>query len=146
MFFRGGATADESKVRGDPCEIKRREGAEKVSAIDGAETKGEDEVVDDTGPEIVGHAEVFCVHERELFEAEERIGWQNERPDVVKIGVGEAEGIEHGGDVGRPGDGRGETDGLIGLGAAGALPEGGFGVDVCEERAGDLGEESVDVG
>ncbi len=147
MFFGGGAVADESEMRGNPGEIERRERAEEVSAVDGAETVGEDEVVDDAGPEVVGHAEVFGRHDGELLEAEERVGRQDEGPDLVEVGVGEAEGVEHGGDVGwRLGDGGGLGDGLGGLGAAGALPEGGFGVDVGEEGAGDLGEERVEVG
>ncbi len=146
VFFGDGAAADEKKMRGDPGEIERRERAEEMSAIDGAETEGEDEVVDDAGPEVVGHAEVFRLHEGELFEAEERVGRQDERPDVVEVGVGETEGLEHGGDVGRIGDGRGVGDGCSGLDAACTLPEGGFGVDVGEEGAGDLGEETVDVG
>ena len=145
MFFGDGATADEKKVRGDPGEIEWRERAEQVSAIDGAETEGEDEVVDDAGPEVVGHAEVFRLHERKLLEAEQRVGGQDERPDIVKVGVGETKGLEHGGDIGRIGDGRGVGDGRCGLDAACALPEGGLGVDVGEEGAGDLGEETVDV-
>ena len=147
VFFGGGAVADESEMRGDPGEIERRERAEQVSAIDGAEAEGEDEVVDDAGPEVVGHAEVFGLHERELLEAEERVGRQDERPDLVEVGVGEAEGVEHGGDVGRRlRDGSGLGDGLAGLSAAGALPEGGFGVDIGEEGAGDLSEKGVEVG
>ena len=63
----------------------------------------------------------------------------------MEVGVGETEGFEHGCDVGRLGDGGGECDGLEGLDGASALPEGGFGVDVGEERGGDLSEESVDV-
>ncbi len=64
VFFGGGAVADESEVRGDPGEIERRERAEKVAAVDGAETVGEDEVVDDARPESVGHAEGVGRHER----------------------------------------------------------------------------------
>ena len=146
MFFGDGSTADEKKVRGDPGEVERRECTEEVSAIDGAETKGKDEVVDDAGPEVVGHTEVFRLHEGELFEAKERVGGQDERPDIVKVGVGETEGLEHGGDIGWIGDGGGVGDGRCGLNATCALPEGGFGVDVGEEGAGDLGEETVDVG
>src|SRR5437879_1422000 len=78
VFFGSGAAADEEEMRGRPGEIERRERAEKVSAIDGAETVGEDEVVDDAGPEVVGHAEVFGVHEGELLESEEGVGRQNE--------------------------------------------------------------------
>ena len=65
---------------------------------------GEDEVVDDAGPEIVGHAEVFRLHEGELLEAEERVGRKDEGPDLVEVGVGETEGVEHGSDVGSVGD------------------------------------------
>src|SRR5580704_5899868 len=98
VLFGCRAAADEREVRGDPGEIERRECAEKVSAVDGAETEGEDEVVDDAGPEVVGHAEVFGLHEGELLESEERVGRKDERPYLVKVGVGEAEGVEHGGD------------------------------------------------
>src|SRR5882757_9277356 len=141
VFFGRGAAADEREMRGRPGEIERRKCAEKVSAIDGAETVGEDEVVDDAGPEVVGHAEAFGMHEGELLEAEEGVGRKDEGPDLVEGGVGEAEGFEHGGDVGRRlSDGSGLGDGISGLDAAGALPEGGFGVDVGEERAGDLSE------
>ena len=101
VFFGGGAAADEREMRGRPGEIERRECAEQVSAIDGAETVGEDEVVDDAGPEVVGHAEVLGIHEREFLEPEERVGRKNEGPDLVEVGVGEAEGFEHGGDVRR---------------------------------------------
>ena len=110
------------------------------------ETKGEDEVVDDAGPEVVGHTEAFGLHDGELLEAEERVGRKDEGPDFVQVGVGETEGVEHGGDVGRRlGDGDGLRDGLGGLSAAGPLPEGGPGVDVGEEGAGDLSEERVEV-
>ena len=145
MFFRGGAVADESEVRGDPGEIKRCEGPEKVSAINGAETEGENEVVDDAGPEIVGHAESLGRRESESFEAEERVRREDEGPDLVEVGVGETKGFEHGCDVGRLGDGGGECDGLEGLDGARSLPEGSLGVDVGEERRGDLSEEGVDV-
>jgi hypothetical protein len=146
MFFGGCAVGDESEMRGGPGEIERRECAEKVSAIDGAETIGEDEVVDDAGPEVVGHAEGFGRHDGELLEAEERVGRQDEGPDLVEVGVGEAEGVEHGGDVGRLlGGGGGLGDGRRGLDGAGPLPEGGFGVDVGEERGGDLSEERVEI-
>ena len=97
---RGAGCADENEVRGGPGEIERGERAEKVTAVDGAEAVGEDEVVDDAGPEVVGHAEVCGRHEGELLEAEQRVGRQDERPDLVQVGVGEAEGVEHGGDVG----------------------------------------------
>src|SRR5271165_3870452 len=63
----------------------------------------------------------------------------------MEVGVGEMEGLEHGGDVGRVCGCVGGAEGAGGLGSAGALPEGGFGVDVVEEGAGDLGEEGVEV-
>ena len=132
---------------GDPGEIERGERAEEVTAVDGAEAVGEDEVVDDASPEVVGHAEVFGLHDGELFEAEERVGRQDEGPDLVEVGVGEAEGVEHGCGVGRSRrQRRFAEDGLRGLGAAGALPEAGFGVDVGEEGAGDVGEQAVEIG
>jgi len=116
-----------------------------VTAVDGSEAVGKDEVVDDARPEIVGHAKVFGLCGREFFEAQERVGRQDEGPDLVEVGVGETEGIEHGRYVRRLGDGGGLREELCGLGAAGALPEGGFGVDVGEERARDEGEETVEV-
>ncbi len=117
-----------------------------MSSIDGAETIGKDEVVDDAGPEVVGHAEVFGMHDGQLLEAEERVGRQDERPDLVEVGVGETEGVEHGCRVGRIADGGCLRDGLRGLGAAGTLPEAGFGINVGEEGAGDLSKEAVEVG
>ena len=146
MFFGGGAVADESEVRGDPSEIERGECAEKVSAVDGAEAEGKDEVVDDAGPEVVGHAEGVGRHDGELLKAQERVGREDQGPDFVEVGVGEAEGVEHGGDVGTFGDGGGLGDGLGGLSAAGTLPEGGLGVDVGEEGTGDVGEDGVEIG
>ena len=137
--------ADQSKVRGDPGEIKRVRAPSKVSAVDGAQTKGEDEVVDDAGPESVGHAEVFARQEGQLLEAEQRVGRQDEGPDLVEVGVGEAEGLEHGGEVaGSLRDGCGSENRQKWLGS-GALPEGGFGVDIGKEGAGDLGEQCVEV-
>ena len=82
-----------------------------------------------------------------MFEAEQRIGRQDERPDLSEVGVGETEGVEHGGDVG-PGIGgyRQGCEGTRGLHGADALPEGGLGVDVGEEGAGDAAEERVEIG
>ena len=130
---------------GDPGEVERRECSKKVSAVDGAQTEGENEVVDDACPEIVGHAKVFRLHEREFLQAEQRVGGKDERPDLVEVGISQAEGLEHGGDVGRLGDGASVRNGRGGLNAARALPESSFGVYVGEERAGDLGEEAIDV-
>ena len=130
---------------GDPGEIEGRERSEKVTAVDGAQAVGEDEVVDDASPEVVGHAEVLGLHDGELFEAEERVGRQDEGPDLVEVGVGEAEGFEHGCDVGRLGDCDGLGKAGCWLGATGALPEGCFGIDVGEEGAGDEGEQAVEI-
>lgn len=132
-------------MRGDPGEIERGERAEEVTAVDGAEAVGEDEVIDDAGPEIVGHAEALGLKHGELLEAEERVGRQDEGPDLVEVGVGETEGVKHGRGVWRLGDVIGLRKGLDGLGAAGALPERGFSVDVGEEGAGDEGEEAIEV-
>jgi len=63
----------------------------------------------------------------------------------VEVGVGETEGFEHGCGVWRIGDVSCLWKRLSWLGATGSLPEGGFGVDVGEERAGDEGEETVEV-
>ena len=146
MLFGGDAVADEREMGGGPGQIKWGECAKQVSAVDGTKTVSEDEVVDDACPEIVGHAEVLQLHDGELFEAEERVGRKDQRPDLVQVGVGEAEGFQHGSNVvGRLGDGGGLGDELCGLGAASALPEGGFGFNIAEERAGDLGEERVEV-
>src|SRR5579871_366471 len=65
---------------------------------------------------------------------------------VVEVGVREGEGLEHWGEVGAAVGG----SGVVGKGAEGwegsaTLPEGGFGFDVSEKGAGDLGEESVEV-
>jgi hypothetical protein len=147
VFFGGDAVVDEREMRGGPGEIKRGKGAEQVSAVDGPKPVSEDEVVDDAGPEIVGHAEGVGRHNGELFKAKERVGRKDERPDLMQVCVGEAEGFEHGGDVvGRLGDGGGLGDELGGLGTAGALPEGSFCFNIGEERAGDLGEERVEIG
>src|SRR5947209_15123627 len=96
---------NEDEVRGDPGEIERGEGAEEVAAIDGAEPVGEDEVVDDAGPQAVGHAEGLRGHDGEALEAEEGVGRKDESPDLMQVGVGEVEGLEHGGDVERLGRG-----------------------------------------
>ena len=93
VFFRWYAVADEGEVRGDPGEIERSECAEEVSAIDGAETVGEDEVVDDARPEVVGHAECLGWHDGELLETQKRVGGKDEGPDLMEIGVGETEGL-----------------------------------------------------
>ena len=95
-----------------------------------------------------GMRKVSDGHERELLEAEQGLRRQDERPDLVQVGVGEAEGVEHGLDD------RGlvsSIDGcdrcrLSGWVVRDALPEGGLGVDVGEERAGDVGEEGVEIG
>jgi hypothetical protein len=147
VFLWSDAGADEKKMRGDPGEVERGERAEKVSAVDGAEPVGQDEVVDDACPEAVGHTKAGGGHGGESFEAEERVGWEDEGPDLVEVGVGDLEGVDHGGDVGLVfGGGAGLGEDAGGLGAADALPGGGFGIDIAEERAGDLGEQGVEVG
>ena len=134
-------------MRGGTGEVERGERAEEVTAVDGAQAVGQDEVVDDARPEAVGHTEGGGRHGVELFEAEEGVGRKDEGPDLVEVGVGDAEGFEHGGDVGWTVGGLGGLgEGAGGLRAADALPEGGFGVDVGEEGAGDSGEEGVEVG
>ena len=47
----------EEEMGGDPGEIERGERSEKMAAVDGAEPVGQDEVVEDAGPEGVRHAE-----------------------------------------------------------------------------------------
>jgi len=78
MFFWRRSRADEGEMRGDPGKIERGERAEKVTAVYGAQAVGEDEVVNDARPEIVGHAKVFGLKHGKLLEAEQRVGRQDE--------------------------------------------------------------------
>ncbi len=110
MCCSGGVPASgENDVGGDPGKIERSERAEQMAAVDGAQAVGEDEVVDDARPERVAHAEAGGGQQREMLEAEQGVGRQDERPDLGEVGVGETEGFEHGGDVG-PAVGRGSGD------------------------------------
>ena len=117
-----------------------------MAAVEGAQAVGKDEVVDDARPEGVGHVEAFCGQKRKALEAEEGVGREDEGPDLVEVGVGEMEGLDHGGDVGQRGCGFGGWgDFTKGLEGAGTLPEDCLGVDVGEEGSCDLGEEGVEI-
>ena len=69
----GDSAVNEDEVRGNPCEIERSECAKEVSTVNGAEAIGQDEVVDDAGPEIVGHSEGFLRHDGQTLESEESV-------------------------------------------------------------------------
>lgn len=147
VLLGGDAGADENEVGGDPGEVERGERAEEVTAVDGAKAVGEDEVVDDAGPEGVGHVEDLGLHGGESLDAEEGVWGEDEGPDLVEVGVGELEGLEHGRDLGETfGEPGGMGEGAGRAHAAGALPEVGLRVDIGEEGAGDLGQDGVEVG
>src|ERR1039458_10343032 len=98
VLLRRGAGAGKKDVRSDPGKVERSERAEQVAAVDGAQTVGEDEVVDDAGPEFVVHAEPGGRHQRQVFQAEQRLRREHQRPDLLQVAVGDAEGFEHGSD------------------------------------------------
>src|ERR1035441_9242797 len=81
MLLRRGAAAGKQDVRSDPGKVERGERAEQVAAVDGAQAVGEDEVVDDAGPELIVHAEPGGRHERKVFEADQRLGREHQRPE-----------------------------------------------------------------
>lgn len=68
------AALNQDKMRGDPCQIEGREGAEQVTTIDGSQSVGEHEVVDDARPQAVSDAKGFLWHDRETLESKKRLG------------------------------------------------------------------------
>ena len=82
-------------MAGDPCEVERDQRAEEMAAVDGAEPVGEEKVVDNPGPEAFGDAERWGFRSGEPFESKQRVRWQNEGPDFLKVGIGEPESLDH---------------------------------------------------
>ena len=146
----GGVVGDCAQVGGYPGEVERGHGTEQVIAVEGAEVKGKGEVVDDARPKVVLDGEVVGRELGELLEGETRLGWKDEGPDLLEVVLCEVEAFDHVVDFGRgqswiEGRGRGRAGRPEGE-ASGALPEGGLGVDVGKEGAGDAGKEGVEVG
>jgi len=77
---------------------------------------------------------------------EESLRWKDERPDLAQVGVGELEGVQHGLDLRCRLLDRVGREACLGLGDPGPLPEGSLGLDICEQRTGDDGEDRVQVG
>ena len=147
VLFRRSAVARQGEMGCNPSEIERSERAEKVTTIDGAQTVGQDEVVYDAGPERIGHTKVSGWSSVELFEAEERVGREYERPDLLQVGVGESEALEHRGYVWWVPHGRRLERGEVGWrNVSRTLPERSFGIHFGEERTKDLVEQRVEVG
>ena len=71
MFFRRRAIAGEDEMRGDPRKIEWRERTKQVASVDGAKTVGQDEVVDDASPEVIGHIEAVRRCDGETFKAKQ---------------------------------------------------------------------------
>jgi len=145
----GGVVGNGAEIGGDPGEIERGHGTEEVIAIEGAEMEGEGEVVDDARPEVGLHDEGVGRELGELFEGETRLGGEDEGPDLLKIVLREVEALDHGMNFGGGNEGveegrRGGSGGSQGQ-TAGALPVGGLGFDVAEERACDGAEEGVEI-
>ena len=71
MPFGVGSCGGDVNVARNPREVQRYQRAEKVSAVDGAESVGEQKVKDDASPETVRHAESRGVRDREALESEQ---------------------------------------------------------------------------
>jgi hypothetical protein len=94
------------------------------------------------------HAECRAVGCGEPLESEQRVGRQDERPDFMKVGIGEPKGLEHWGNIScRIADVACGVQGIVERAATTeTLPECCLGVDVGEQRSGDQGENGVEVG
>ena len=55
---------DDEQMRGDPGEIERSERAEQMTAIQGSEAEGKDEVIDHARPKRSRHTKGWCIQQR----------------------------------------------------------------------------------
>jgi hypothetical protein len=143
-----GIDLDRARVGGDPGKVQRREGAQQVAAIDGAQAIGEGEVVNDAGPGLGRKDEAFGRRKGKALQGEQGLGRKNERPQLLQIGVGETEVVGKtahiaGDFCGACGSRQRGHGGRGGEGAR-SLPEGRLGFDVGKERTCDGGEEIVE--
>src|SRR3984885_10508819 len=91
-----GCSAYLLRIRGHPSKVKRGKGSEQVGAPDAAQAVGEGEIIDDAGPQLVGHAEVSGAEGGEPLQLEEGHGGQYEPPDLFQIAGAEEEGVDEG--------------------------------------------------
>ena len=86
----------------------------------------------------------------EPLESEQRVRRQNERPDFLKVGIGEPKGLEHRANITGRIAARCWRHRAVASRAGGnwpePLPECCLGVDIGEQRSGNQGKDGVEVG